>query len=594
MAVLLAQIDDRDTPAAEAAWAAMRARAVARACDVGVERRGPGWRVWAGRTLPGEPVPIVELGAEGRADGGILILDRAIGDDDPPDRTRVDWNPGRLLDGTACASALVRADGRRVELTRDVMGQRALVWARTGTAFVVASGEDILLADPAVGRDLDLDWFAALIAGVAPLDDATAYRSIRILPMGSRMSLVEGKLVTLRDALAPDESVAAMTDAEVVERFGVLVDQAVRRALRGVARPAISLSGGLDSALVAESVARQWTGRERPLVVTYGFDRWPEIDERALAKVVADRLGFEFQAVAADDLVPMRPGLDRPICPDSPYATPYREIKEATYRIAALAGCDAVLSGNFGDHLYAHPARWLADAMRHGRVDLVWSASMAQGLRGIWHDPAFRIWARPWRLRWPRPPAGLARLAPAWRERLTMAWRKHLAARSAWPRPTQALLCLDAAAAYDAHGEDWYAARHRLAFRQPLRDPDLTRFMLSLPAFHSARGATTKWLARKILQGRLPDVVVNRPKGGDLTPFADAADRSERDHLRSRASEVRPLLEPLLSDRGRREMDDGELLWLLASVALWLDATAGGSGQSRADEAPRDRIGQAD
>jgi hypothetical protein len=133
-----------------------------------------------------------------------------------------------------------------------------------------------------------------------------------------------------------------------------------------------------------------------------------------------------------------------------------------------------------------------------------------------------------------------------------------------------------------------------LAFRQPLRDPDLTRCMLSLPAFHSARGTTTKWLARKILQGRLPDVVVERPKGSDLTPFADAADRSERDHLRSRAAEVRPLLEPLLSDLGRREMDDGELLWLLACVALWLAATTGGSGQSRADEAPRGRIGQAD
>jgi asparagine synthetase B (glutamine-hydrolysing) len=594
MAVLLAQIDDRDTSAAETAWAAMRARAVARACDAGLERRGPGWRVWAGRTLPGEPVPIVDLGAEGRADGGILLLDRAIGDDDPPDRTRVDWTPGRLLDGTACASALVRAEDRRVELTRDVMGQRALVWARTAAGLVVASGEDILVAHPEVGRDLDLDWFAALIAGVAPLDDATAYRSIRILPTGARASFDDGTLAITRQALTPDASARALRDAEVVERFGALVDQAVRRALRGVARPAISLSGGLDSALVAESVARQWTGRERPLAVAYGFDRWPDIDERALAKAVADRLGFEFQAIAADELVPMRPGLDRPICPDSPYATPYREIKQGTYRIAASAGCDAVLSGNFGDHLYAHPARWLADAMRHGRIDLVGSVSMAQGLRGCWHDPGFRIWARPWRLRWPRPPAGLARLAPAWRERLTMAWRKHLAAQCVWPRPTQARLCLDAWAAYDAHGEDWYAARHRLAFRQPLRDPDLTRCMLSLPAFHSARGATTKWLARKILQGRLPDVVVDRPKGSDLTPFADAADRSERDHLRSWAAEVRPLLEPLLSDRGRREMDDGELLWLLASVALWLAATTGGSGQSRADEAPRGRIGQAD
>jgi len=594
MTVLLALIELRDDETVESVWQSLRARARSRACEEGAERRGPGWRAWAARSVPSEPAPLVDLRADGRMPAATLLLDRAIGDHDPADRSLGDWSPGRLLDGTASASILVSADGRRVELTRDVMGQRASVWARTAAGLVVASGEDILIAHPEVGRDLDLDWFAALIAGVAPLDDATAYRSIRILPTGAHASFDDGTLAITRQALTPDASARAMRDAEVIERFGALVDQAVRRALRGVARPAISLSGGLDSALVAESVARQWAGRERPLAVSYGFDRWPDIDERALAKAVADRFGFEFQAIAADELVPMRPGLDRPICPDSPYATPYREIKEATYRIAASAGCDAVLSGNFGDHLYAHPARWLADAMRHGRVDLVWSVSMAQGLRGIWHDPAFRIWARPWRLRWPRPPAGLARLAPAWRERLTMAWQKHLAAQRAWPRPTQALLCLDAAAAYDAYGEDWYAARHRLAFRQPLRDPDLTRFMLSLPAFHSARGATTKWLARQFLRGRLPDAVVERPKGGDLTPFAEAADRSERDHLLSRAAEVRPLLESLLSDRGRREIDDGELLWLLASVALWLDATAGGLGRSRADEATRGLTGQAD
>ncbi len=572
MAVLLAQFIVRDGAAAQSAWRAMRARAQARACDGGDERCGPGWRAWAGRTLPHEPAPLVDLDAGALGRGTTLLLDRAIGDHDPTDRARGDWTAGQLLDGTASASIRIDAAGRLVELARDVMGQRALVWARTPAALVVASGEDILLADPAVARDFDLDWFAALLAGVSPGDDSSAYRAIRTLPTGSRANFVDGKPVMQREALAPDASVAEMTDAEVLERFGALVDRAVQRSLRGVARPAISLSGGLDSVLVAESTARQWRRGARPLAVAFGFDRWPGIDERSIANAVATHLDFEFRAFAADDLVPMRAGLDRPVCPDTPYATPYREIKEAAYRLVAASGCDALLSGNFGDHLYAHPARWLVDAVRHGRLDLVRSAWAAGGFDGALLDPGVRILARPWLLRWPRPPRGLTRLAAPWRERLGEVWRRGFAAHAGWPRPTQAMLCFDAAAAFDAHGEDWFAARHRLAFRQPLRDPDLTRFMLSLPAFQSTRGATGKWLARAWLRGRLPDAVVDRPKGGDLTPFAEAADRTERPNLLSRAAEARSLLEPMLSNAARCELDDGDRPWLLACVAAWLIA----------------------
>ena len=574
MAALVALIDPRADDVAETVWQALRERARARACEDGAERRGPGWRAWVARSVPSEPMPLVDLRADGRNPAATLLIDRAIGDHDPADRSHGDWSSRRLFDGTACASIRISADGRRVELTRDVMGQRALVWARTRSGYVIASGEDILRAHPDVGGELDLAWFAALIAGVSPKDDATAFRAIHGLPAGAEMSLVSQSASTRRESLRPDMRATRMRDGEVLECFRDLVDRAVDRSLRGVSRPAISLSGGLDSALVAESVARRWSGSRRPVAVAFGFDQWPEIDERPLARAVAERLGFEFQAVAADELVPMRAGLHRPVCPDTPLATPYREIKEAVYRQVVASGCDALLSGNFGDHLYAHPARWLADAARHRRFDLIRSVWSGQGLCGIASDPAARVLARPWRLWRPRASAGLARLAPEWRKDLILAWRARLSAVDSWPRPTQALLCLDAGAAFDAHGEDWYAARHGLVFRQPLRDPDLTRMMLSLPAFHSTRGRVTKWLAREVLRGRLPDVIVDRPKGGDLTPFAEAADRAEEPRLLAEAAQVRPWIEPLLSEAGRLGLDSGDQPWLLASVARWLSATA--------------------
>jgi asparagine synthase (glutamine-hydrolysing) len=570
MAVLLALIDRRGDAAVESAWRSLRARARARACEDGLERIGQGWRAWAARAVPSEPEPLVDLGADAHEPAGVLLLDRAASDRDRPSRDRVRWSSRRLIDGTPCASIRIGAAGRDVELTRDVLGQRPLAWAPTGGGLVIASGEDVLRAHPEVPGDLDLDWFAALVAGIAPEDDESAYRAIRLVPAGTAATWFDGRWTTERQRLEPESGAASLPDLEAIARFRELVDDAVARALVGVRRPAILLSGGLDSALVAESVARQWPGRARPVAITHGFDRWPGIDERSHARRIADRLGLDWRAQAVDDLVPMRPGLERPVCPDTPFATPWREIKEADYRLAVEAGCDAVLSGNFGDHLYAHPARWLVDALRHGRRDLV-GALLTSGIGELLRDPGLRILARPWRLKRAPHPAGLDRLAEPFRRRLGERWRARRAALAHWPRPTQALLNLDALAAFDACGEDWYAARHGLAFRQPLRDPALVRFMLSLPAHHSTRGAVTKWLARAALRGRLPDAEVDRPKGGDLTPFAEAADRSERATLAALGAAAWPLLEtvlPLPADAASAKSPD--LPWLAATIGLWL------------------------
>lgn len=570
MAILLALIDRRGDAAVESAWRALCARARDRACEAGLERIGPGWRAWAARTVPGEPEPLVDLGADGHEPAGALLLDRAASDRDRPSRGRVRWSSRRLFDGTPCASIRIDASGRRVEVTRDVLGQRALAWAQTGAGVVIASGEDIVRAHPEVPGDLDLHWFAALVAGLAPDDDESAYRAIRLVPAGTAATWTEGRWTTERQGLEPEPVAASFPDLDVIARFRELVDDAVARALVGIRRPAILLSGGLDSALVAESVARQWHGRERVVAITHGFDRWPGIDERSHARRIADRLGLDWRDHAVDDLAPMRPGLDRPVCPDTPFATPWREIKEADYRLAVEAGCDAVLSGNFGDHLYAHPARWLVDALRHGRRDLV-GALLTSGIGEVLRDPGLRILARPWRLRRAASPPGLARLAEPFRRRLGDRWRARRAALARWPRPTQALLNLDALAAFDSCGEDWYAARHGLAFRQPLRDVALVRYMLSLPAHHSTRGAVTKWLARAALRGRLPDAEVDRPKGSDLTPFAEAADRSERATLERLAAAAWPLLEPVLAlPAEAASATSPDLPWLAATIGLWL------------------------
>jgi hypothetical protein len=165
-------------------------------------------------------------------------------------------------------------------------------------------------------------------------------------------------------------------------------------------------------------------------------------------------------------------------------------------------------------------------------------------------------------------------LAPPWRERLMDRLRDELAALRHWPRPEQAHLVLNAWASFDACGEDWYAARHGLRFVQPYRDIDLTRAMLTLPAWDSQRGPVSKWLLRETMRERLPAECITRDKVGDLTPYAEDADRREADEIRRLAAIAAPLVEPLLAPDALRWTTPGDHDWMLASLGLWIEKVA--------------------
>jgi hypothetical protein len=60
---------------------------------------------------------------------------------------------------------------------------------------------------------------------------------------------------------------------------------------------------------------------------------------------------------------------------------------------------------------------------------------------------------------------------------------------------------LGAAAAFDASGEQWYAARHGLKQRQPFRNMQLTQWCLSLPVDFFTRQGQCKWLHIEAMRG---------------------------------------------------------------------------------------------
>lgn len=566
-------------PIDEALWRRLAARAATRCRHALVERAGPGWRLLARAAQANAPSPLLEH-AQSEGHSEFLLLDRAEGVDDPrPRAANDDWSEARLLDGTPSATIHLDPRTQTATLRRDPLGQRGLVYTQIPGGFLAASGEDVLLAHPAVSDAHDPDFLAALLASVSPAHDATAFCAIRRLEPGETLRVDASGLRSRRRTVEPDSSWRGRSERELAERYAELLTAATTAALRGADRAGLSQSAGLDSSVLAVLCAPLAAGLGAPLLcVTQGLADDPAVDERAAAADFARTLGAEPIGLVVDALLPFGTEPLRPICPDTPWQSPFREWKEASYLTFAAHGVDRVLGGNFGDHLFAGAidAGW--DALRLGRWPAIWrlvgAARAEGGIAGVRRRPELRRIGSHLLGRTRRPPARLALLARPWRVAAEERWRAELSDYAAFPRPAQAALLLDAWAAFDSSGEDWYAQRHGIDARSPYRDLALTRFCLSIPADLSQRDGHGKWLARTAFAGRLPDSLRLRPKGSDLTGFQEAAMARQRDALavyRQRAhDEAAELIDPMAV--AGLDPDTAALLeWQLVALGSWLE-----------------------
>lgn len=579
MGSLLLWLSWRQTQPEDYVWAGLLARAQQRSRFAGEERAGPGYRLYAARTRYAEPSVVLKLHA---SDGSeqILLLDRANGANDSERREDMTWPDSRLGDGTPTASIRLCPSSLQVQLYRDLMGQRKLVFARVAGGLIVASGEDVLCAHPEVSGELDPMFLAAYFAALSPAPGETVFRDIRQLGSGETITMDSSGERRKRTVLEPDCSWQGMRDAAIVERFAELLHGSVANACRGARRIGISLSAGLDSSSIAAVASRlpRLSGG-RIVAVTQGFDQFPEIDERDKAASLAGQLDIEHQSFPADHLLPYSDPALRPICPDQPQQSPYREWKELALQKFTASGVDIRLAGDFGDHVFAGGVEWAVDALRLHRYRLLFSQlsllARRQRLPELLHDTALR---RPFsrflgrvkdhseRLAWLREP-----YARAIRERLDAEQREF----ACFPRPQHCALLTNAAAAFDASGEHWFLQRHGLEQRMPFRDLALTRWCLSLPADFSQRNGQRKWMLREAMRGLLPEALRMRPKASDLTPvFSRAAEAQQQILARFSATSAKFAASYLVeqdvnaSDASRCVISG----WLTSSFGAWWDS----------------------
>jgi len=214
--------------------------------------------------------------------------------------------------------------------------------------------------------------------------------------------------------MEPDYSRHGLSDQEIIDRLGQLLQNSVERARLGAARVGISPSAGLESSSIAALLSRQ---RPDSLAVTQGPPGYPDIDGSSMAAELAHVLGIRHERFAVDRLLPFANADLHPICPSHPAQSPFRAWKEISYRTMATAGADVCLNGGFTDDLFPGEVEWVANAIRFRRWRLLREqlADLANhaGLSALMQDTAVRrprsrllcrVSQHSDRLAWLRPP----------------------------------------------------------------------------------------------------------------------------------------------------------------------------------------------
>ena len=487
----------------------------------------------------------------------------------------------------------------RLFIARDRFGKKPLYYAESSSGFWFGSELKCLRA---AGLRLEPDAEGLRLFfqfGYIP-DPYTAFAGVRRLPSGSWLTFENGQLATGAYWRPPEPSVAAptgLTPEQARSRLRDLFDESVR--LRMIADVPIGafLSGGIDSACVVASMARQTTEPVRTFSI--GFEE-AEFNELEYARLVAARYKTQHrEVVVRPDSVDLMLKLVRHF--DEPFGD---SSAIPTYIVSEIAAqhVKVALSGDGGDELFAgYPrfstmrslAAWnrMPAAMRAVMAGfsaaLPYSAFGRNYLHMLSRDSALTRYVEanfaPWHLRarllrpeWraPSSDAGLrAQLGPFLLPGSADPVAQAMYFESAVNLPSDLLVKVDR-----------MSMANSLEVRCPLLDHVLAEFAAALPHEWKIRNGRGKAILVEALGDRLPTELLSRPKMGFAVPLAQWFRTSLRemvwDHLTGPRFLARGIVDPaavrlLLEEHQRGRRNHYHWLFSLLMLELWFEELDG-------------------
>jgi len=432
---------------------------------------------------------------------------------------------------------------RRLLCAVDQFGVKPFFYARVGTSFVFSNNLNSVCLHPLVGNRLDETAIGDVLLFGRYLDPGvTIYGDVRRLPPAHALVLDGAESRLRRYWTLPDvPELRLRRPEEYVEQFQGLLDESVRDRVREP-RASISLSGGLDSSLVAATTLRVLRERFRTPELTAStvvFDHLIPDSDRPYAELAAGHLGIPIFLHRADDEPPDDwPDRTEWFPPEPGDGLLFNPGPALMRDIASRSPLH--LTGYDGDAILGSsvPLYWRECLRGHrwGRLiqGMAWYVLHERGLPPIGFRA--RLARRSNRDTVPRFPARLeARFVERARllDRFTTGNRS-VASPFASREPSRRILGYSWSFFLDAYDPGW--TRCALEVVHPLMDLRLVQFALSLPA---VPWCVEKYIVRRCLRG-FPAKVRLRPK----TPLpADIVVAKVRKGLRNPNTYWRPCAE---------------------------------------------------
>jgi asparagine synthase (glutamine-hydrolysing) len=502
--------------------------------------------------------------------------------------------------GGMFAFAIWDRSKRTLLLARDRAGIKPLYYAPLPCGGV-AFGSELTSVLSATGpRALDPEGVVSYFFSDFAHGTCTLARDVFTLAPGRTLIWHDGKLseqMPYWTVPLPGPSPLA-SDHELARELWRLLDQAVARRLVSDVPLGVSLSGGIDSSIVAALAAKHAPMRLQAFTVAFTDATH---DESAHARRVADAIGVEYveERLSEDNLLSVADAaldhLDEPLA-DASYLP--------TYLLSRLASrhVKVVLGGDGGDELWGGYPTYRAH--RYGRVYAHFPSWLRRGV-AVASDRLpidDRYQSLEWKLRrftqrWDQEPVArhlrwmssldlpdLALAVPVSRALRPSIMRAEL------PQTGDVLhriLALD----FTTYMVDSVLTKvdrasmaHGLEARPAILDDHVIDFAFALPSRFKLRGGTTKFLLKLAAREMLPAGIADRRKKGFGIPLA----RWMKGPLLPKLREVvasspawetgllsRAAFDGYLAEHVSNRADRSKPLWALYVMDHWLRRRAG-------------------